>query len=107
MAPNEDNEFLELIPNALLTKQQKAFLPIGYFPIYMKNVPTYKLRRDPTRFDDIDWESYHPATIWRNNRTMICAVGEQFPALRGRFVTFTIELDNKSLDFAIFGLCNF
>lgn len=95
----DDEQLLELIPK--LSAKQKAFRPNKR----KDTMPMYKLLREPTHFDDMDWKKYRNIAIWRDNHTLIC-VGPSARRQNGeRRVFFTIhqEEGQYTLECAIYG----
>ena len=97
----ETNEILEPIPK--LSAKQKAFRPDKR----KDAMPLYKLRREPTQFEDIiDCKTYRSRTnmsIWRDNHTLIC-VGPSARRQNGeRRVFFTIYCGKRTLECCIYG----
>ncbi|GAX14188.1 hypothetical protein FisN_20Hu189 [Fistulifera solaris] len=88
---NEKVDLLKLIPEnktwgrVLVRDFRRAVYPL--------KLPLYKLRREPSRLDEIDWKKYGEFGIWRDNRTVIrfADCDDNFEACWGRYFFFTIE----------------
>jgi hypothetical protein len=64
---NEEVDLFQLIP------ENDIWRPVQTFgeALYPLKLPLYKLRREPSRLDEIDWKKYDEFGIWRDNRTII------------------------------------
>ncbi|GAX12888.1 hypothetical protein FisN_11Hu313 [Fistulifera solaris] len=94
-------DVLELIPENRKTPPQKVFRRWRYGD----DVPLYRLRRELTHLDDIDWEKYREFAIWRDNGTVICICEGAFDSFCYEAVCFWISRVGKpNISGAIFGL---
>ncbi len=68
-------------------------------------MPMFRLLREPTRLEEIDWEAHREIVLWRDNKTVICVCNK--PSLHfeeARYVSFVIDKVSKGpLNCAIYG----
>ncbi len=92
---------LELIPENQKTPQQKIFRRWRYG----NDVPLYRLTRELSSLDEIDWEKYGEFAIWRDNGTVICVCKYAFDSFVYSAVCFRLSRVGKhDISGAIFGL---
>lgn len=94
--------FLELIPPDQLSAQQKALLQPS--DPQRKPLPLYRLLREPTYLQDIDWYQYRDFCIYRENGTTIslCHDRDFYPPTR-RSLSFWLHEDGLYLSCIIVG----
>ncbi len=65
----------------------------------------YRLLREPTSLDDIDWKKYRQIVIWRDNATIICICKYAFAQYHEKNVCFKIKglAGGRTLEGAIYG----
>jgi hypothetical protein len=102
---NEAYDLLKPIPKKEFTLRQKELLgsdeELEFFDLY-------ELRREPTRLDEFDWDTYRYTAIWRENETVILCTDnmEDFDLYMHcwtRFLFFTIQDDCEKMCFVIDG----
>ena len=86
MNDRDKGPLLQLIPRDRLSSRQKALLPKKF----TKDLPVYKMLREPTALGEFDWKKLGKIAIWWQNRTVIFVCGEPFEPLWPRNVSFAL-----------------
>ena len=69
------DDLLELIPKERLPSTLESF---GLAERRDDKIPLYKLVREPSNLNEIDWENHHRFAILRDNGTIICIANNSY-----------------------------
>jgi hypothetical protein len=103
----QEDSLLQLIPIEHLSLEQKSFRPTEKKD--GNDLPMYKMIRELTHLNDLDWKSYSKVAIWRDNNTpsfvfakmntmslCVCSLKSRMFALR--FGSVTIDFSVRSTE---------
>ncbi len=102
----QEDPLLQLIPKEHLSSEQKSFRPTENKD--GNDLQMYKMIREPTHLNDLDWKSYSKAATWRDNNTFICVCENDYhEPMRVQFeepnVCFVLWVGRTRLLCAIYG----
>lgn len=94
-----ENDLLELISKDKMSPMQKSCRNK-----FARKIPMYKLLREPSHLDEIEWPLHRKMAIWRENGTIICMDSSYERTLsEGKYVSFCFYYDNDNMSCVIYG----